>query len=138
MIPATLPPEFELLRANDQWILWEEQVRDGKKTKVPVDLFGFAINSQDPGQWMTYELAAERANATGRGAGFVVTAADNIFFLDVDHQLINGVWSDNARWARASFPGAAFEISTSGDGFHLIGKYTHRPEHSNSRLEPDS
>ena len=121
MIPKTLPAEFALFAGSDQWVL--------RRDKVPVDAAGHPINAQDPAQWMSFETAAAHGVPLGR----VFTAADQYFFLDVDHAWDGKQWNATAQWARAALPGAACEISQSGTGLHFFGRYTSVPEHSNKR-----
>jgi hypothetical protein len=126
---VTLPVHYVLFEGWDQWINWEIRERDGKLVKVPISPDGRLINSQDPANWVSYAAA----KATGRNVGFVFTAADPFFFIDVDKSLIDGKWSENATWVHQTLSSAVFEISQSGTGFHLFGKYTSVPPHSNKR-----
>lgn len=138
MIPIEAPAPFAAMAAWPQWIVWEIQLRDGDEIKCPIDpTTGRPSNSQDPATWRSYADAAAAANARpGAGVGFVFTKADPFFFIDVDKALLpNGQWSDIAKWVASQFPGATFEVSHSGTGFHLFGQYTSVPAHSCRRSD---
>ncbi len=137
MIPDVAPAPFAAMAAYSQWIVWQIQTRDGDEVKVPIDpLSGFPTNSQNPASWMAYADAARAANEVpGAGVGFVFTANDPFFFIDIDKALVNGEWSQQAIWARQQFPDATYELSYSGTGFHLFGQYTSVPEHKCKRSD---
>jgi hypothetical protein len=70
-----------------------------------------------------------RADATaaavgGLGVGFVFTAADPYWFLDLDDCLSadGKTWMPHAREVCKSLPGAAIEVSQSGRGLHIVGR----------------
>lgn len=123
-----------------QWIIWRADPipgKPGKSTKRPIDAGnGLPLDAHAPGNWLTYEAADALAASRGLGVGFVFTAKDPFFFVDVDEALQpDGQWSEGGQWAFRCFPGAAFEISHSGRGFHLFGRYTQVPPHSNKRKD---
>ena len=126
-----LPEQYQLFQGYDQWINWALQLRDGKWIKVPIDTAGRWVSAGDRDQWMSYDVAAAR----GEHVGFYFDAADPFFFLDVDDAWDGKQWSETARWARAALPGAVYELSQSGTGFHLFGRYTSMPAHSNRRKD---
>lgn len=68
-------------------------------------------------------LAAVARLGTGFGLGFVFTAADPFFFIDIDNCLLpdGSAWSPLALQICAAFPGAAIEVSASGKGLHIFG-----------------
>jgi hypothetical protein len=126
---VTLPEHYRLFEGWNQWINWDVREREGKLVKVPVDAGGRLINAQDPAKWMTYEAAL----ANGRPVGFVFQDSDPFFFVDVDKALVDGVWNQTAQWIRQQLPTAVFEVSQSGTGFHLFGRYSSIPPHGNKR-----
>ena len=111
-----------------QWILWELQTRPGqsKPAKVPVSPAGHNIDPVNPVNWMTHE----QASAHGKPLGFVFVEADPYFFLDLDNCLGPDGWSERATTLLARFPRAMREVSVSGTGLHVFGRYSGpRPDH---------
>ena len=138
MVPSKIPHPFRGLGDFDQWVLWKliPDPLGGKDKKVPINsTSGFPCNPHDPASQLDYPSAASAANRLGAGVGFVFTAADPFFFVDVDGAFVNGEWSELARQIYAMFPGAMFEISQSGTGFHIFGRYSELVPHSNKRSD---
>lgn len=80
-IPATL-------RARPQWVVWRWATRDGKTTKIPHSpLTGQAASSTDPATWGTFAdaTAFQAEHEWVAGVGIVVTPADNLVGIDLDH-----------------------------------------------------
>ena len=136
-----LPPALAGFAGFDQFILWKAVPKpNGKTDKVPTDpATGLPCNSQDPAQWMSYDAAKSAAKRLGLGIAFVFTYADPFWFVDVDDALQpDGTWSPIATWVYQLFPGASYELSQSGKGFHLFGRYSGTlPPHSNKRADWD-
>jgi len=125
-----LPKELAAFKGWNQWVVWKivagSKVPLNPKTGLPGD-------AQDPANWMDFDTAVARAKELGaNGVGFALTKKDPFFFVDVDNALQDdGQWSPTAKWVLGQFPGAAYEVSWSGNGFHLYGFYTSIIEHSN-------
>jgi hypothetical protein len=119
----TLPEALGALGAFDQFILWIAKDRDGKIAKLPVDYrTGQVASAHDPNIWMSADDAIARAASTeAMGVGFVFTEADPFFFLDIDHCREGDKWSDTAMQLVGALPGAAVEVSMSGEGLHIFG-----------------
>jgi len=103
-----------------QWVRYTE--RSGRK--VPLMSAGKhdAASSTDMATWSTYSAAGR--STVGVGRGFVLTAADPIVCIDLDHALVDG---ELAPWAREIVNGAPatyIEVSPSGTGLHLWGTGT--------------
>ena len=130
-----LPPALLPLAAYRQFILYRlEPQPDGKTKKTPLDWrTQRAHNPHDPAIWLTADQAMFNAQVYGLGVGFVITAADPFWFLDVDHCLTAGGWSAESQAICAALAGVAVEISQSGTGLHLIGSGP-VPEH---RIAPN-
>jgi hypothetical protein len=108
----TLPPALAPLGAYKQFITHNVD-------KVPTDWrTGMPCNPHDPEVWTDY-LTAYLAG-DGR-VGFVLTANDPFWCLDVDHCAVDGAWSALALEIRAMLPSCALEVSQSGQGWHLWG-----------------
>ncbi|MEE9393728.1 MAG: DUF5906 domain-containing protein [Planctomycetota bacterium] len=137
MIPDELPPALAAFAAYPQFIVWKfvPQPEGVKDKKVPIDPgTGAACNPHDASNQFTFNDARDNARSLGLNVGFAFNAVDPFFFVDVDNALRDGQWSDVAQWVFASFPGAAFEVSASGKGFHLFGRYEGAfPEHGKRR-----
>lgn len=115
-----------------QFILYRLVPRDDKVAKMPLDhrtLQPFAAGSnwqQDPAAWTTRDNAAALAElcGDGYGVGFLFTPTDPFFFLDIDDCLqADNTWSPVAHDLLARLPGAAVEVSLSGQGLHVFGRY---------------
>lgn len=87
--------------------------------KIPVNAAQMPINPHDPVNWIT----EAEARASGGTYGFVFTPNDPYVFLDFDKcRLPDGSWSPEVTEIFSAFRarGAAGEISTSGNGLHII------------------
>ncbi len=123
----TLPKPLEPLAAYKQFILYDNE-------KVPVHYKTLdAIDPHNPANRTDADTALHYANAHGNacaGIGFVFTANDPFWFVDIDGALQpDNTWSPVALELLRLLPGAAVEISRSGTGLHIIGSGT-PPAHS--------
>lgn len=128
-----LPPALAALGAYRQFVTYRlvPSVKPGKMDKLPCDArTGEVKNAHDPRAWGTFDEArACVALGVADGIGFVFTAADPFFFLDMDGALQpDGQWSPLAVNLCQRFPGAAVEVSQSGTGLHIFGTGT-VPDH---------
>ena len=119
----TLSAPFAALARFPQFINWHLVPRDPKPAKVPFDpTTGKNIDPHDPKNWKTYERAKALADRNGCGVGFVLTAEDPFFFIDLDNCIDDeGTFSPVAQDILRRFDGAAVEISQSGRGIHIMG-----------------
>lgn len=89
--------------------------------KVPLATDGEAASSTDPATWTTYRQA--RASDVGVGLGCVLTDADDVVCIDLDHAL-----DEHGRpvpWAAEILdrtPPTWIEVSPSGRGLHIWGR----------------
>lgn len=107
----------------------------GKTDKFPIDpISKKKINAHDPNSWMSYETAVGHLITLGDGysLGFSFIPDDKYFFIDLDNCLLaNGQWSPVATAICMQFSGCYIEVSQSGRGLHIIGKYDgYTPAHS--------
>lgn len=123
----SLPPPLAPLGEYRQFVVYRlvPSVRKaGKTDKLPCDpATGQVKNAHDPAIWCDFATAAASV-AAGRahGVGFVFTANDPFWFVDIDGALQpDGTWSKLATDLCAGFAGAAVEVSQSGTGLHIIG-----------------
>ncbi len=117
----TLPDRFVLYRR-------ELDLKKLKWGKIPCDSQGRKINPHDPNNWMTYAEALRQATwdenqpSAPYGVGFVLNG-DGWWFYDLDNCLgKDGNWEPWAHAAFLSFKGGLGEISTSGNGLHILGR----------------
>lgn len=92
--------------------------------KLPCDArTGQVANAHNPAAWGTFdEAVACVAAGRAHGVGFVFTANDPFYFLDIDGALLpTNTWSTLATDLCAQLSGAAVEVSQSGRGLHIIG-----------------
>lgn len=126
-----IAPALHALTAHRQFIVFRlepSKTRPGKTDKIPCDnQTGKNASAHNPAIWTDADTASERATSLGanRGVGFVLTADCKVFCLDIDNCLQpDGQWSPLARQLCEMFPGAAIEVSQSGRGLHIWGKYS--------------
>lgn len=128
-----LPPALAALAAYRQFVTYRlvPSAKPGKMDKLPCDArTGQVANAHNSAAWGTFDEAAATV-AAGRayGVGFVFTANDPFYFLDIDGALLpNGTWSTVAQDLCATLGGAAVEVSQSGTGLHIFGSGT-VPQH---------
>lgn len=120
---GSLVQAFATLSNYPQFILWKSVQRGDRTDKLPVNPHTGAVqDAHDPAIWLGLEAAEQRAADIGVGVGFVFTAADPLFFIDIDNCLqADGQWSPLAIELCGRFPGALMEVSQSGRGLHIIG-----------------
>lgn len=116
---------LEPLKALRQWIVvMLVPLANGKTTKLPVDYrTGNVCDAHSPAVWTDYSTAATLASRWGAGAGtgFVLTAADPFWCLDVDNCRTATGLSDLATSLVAALPDTVVEVSQSGHGLHIWG-----------------
>lgn len=104
-----------------QWINWKsiKKPNQAKPAKVPYCYkTNQKINAHDPANWMTFE----EARTSCEYIGFVLTANDPYFCIDLDHSFKNGQWSQFSLDILTWFQGAYVEVSYSQDGLHIFGR----------------
>ena len=114
-----LPEALAPLAAYNQFILRKGKIPCGPLTKKP-------INPLSPTNWMDVQTALAWAThfSSDFGIGFVFTADDPYFFIDIDNCLLKDKqWSSTALELCQQMSGAAVEVSQSGKGLHIFGTY---------------
>ncbi len=111
------------LKALPQWVCWRYVTRDGKPTKMPISAkTGGPASTTDPGTWASFgDATLSMEWGQHDGIGFVFTAADDFFMVDLDDARDIDV---NAEWADRivdRFP-IYWEVSASGAGLKGIGR----------------
>lgn len=116
----TLPPPLAGFAAYQGFINYKLAPKPkGGVDKLPVDSSGSVIDSQDFRHVKTYIDAA----ATGLPVALVIRENHGVFFIDLDHCYVNGAWLPGVSEICGMFPGAFVEVSSSGDGLHIIGRF---------------
>ena len=118
-----------------QWfvwrIYWDEETQ--KNEKRPTNLTTFAISAKSPENWMTCDEAFALRNtmrlrekgATRYVVGFMLTDDCGYWLYDIDSCVVDGQLSPFAAEQRDQLKDCFFEISSSGNGVHIVGKNTH-------------
>ncbi|MFJ9694957.1 bifunctional DNA primase/polymerase [Kitasatospora sp. NPDC101183] len=89
--------------------------------KVPLTPAGRAASSTDPATWSAHEEAT--ASTTGVGLGFVLSDADDIVCIDLDHCIRpDGSLEPWAASIVADVGTTYVEVSPSGTGLHIWGR----------------
>lgn len=109
--------------------------KPGKMDKIPCCPYTmqFGVNPMDSSYHTDFNTAKMVADACGQeyGVGFVFTANDPYFFIDIDSAYNGQQWSQLSQTICSNFPGAYVEVSQSGTGLHIIGRYQGvAPDHS--------
>ena len=121
------------LHARAQWVIVKlVPLPNGATDKIPMSVTGAAIDAHDPQHWLGHAAATGAAALWGPSfiVGFVLTAADPFWCLDIDKcAQPDGTWSPLALRLIQALPGAAVEVSQSGRGLHVWGQGP-VPEHS--------
>lgn len=109
------------MKDQPRWVLWKRVERDGKVTKIPINvLTGMGAKSNDPSTWTDFETALGSVGAFGcDGLGFML--GNGFFGVDLDHALDNQEGKALCR-EFADALHSYTEISQSGTGIHIICK----------------
>jgi putative DNA primase/helicase len=110
------------LRNHPHWVVWREERRDGKPTKVPYQAVDVRVRarSTDPETWSAYGYAAnavERGQAAG--VGYVFSADDDYAGVDLDKCVVDGKVDPHAMDIVRRLDSYT-ELSPSGTGLHVI------------------
>lgn len=125
-IKENLPKELIRL---PQWVLWKLEPRRGSKklTKIPYNRHGNMASVTNPKDWSGFfDIMHEENNSltgymgTGySGWGFVFTAGDPYVGIDLDHCVVNGKLTDEAKEIIMKL-NSYTERSQSKTGVHII------------------
>ena len=111
----------------------------GKYKKVPLNSLTLdPHNPLDSSIHLNYDDARNRAESLGEGygVGFVIMKDEGYFFIDLDNCLTNeNTWSETAINTLQYYPQAYIEVSHSGRGLHIIGRYEGTAPFDGKRLD---
>ena len=132
-----IPP---VLKDRPQWVVWRQEEREGKPTKIPYQPRNpkQKASSTNPDTWGTLEQALNVAKTNGFGGiGYVFSVEDPYCGVDLDHcrdPETGGI----AEWAWEIIRrlNSYTEISPSGTGVHILIEGT-VPPGGNSKGLPD-
>lgn len=110
------PSEMTSLR---RWVQWRPVRRGGRWTKLPTTVAGAPASSTNPATWTSFE---EAVSDPKRRIGFVL--GDGIGCIDLDHCLIDGHLTEGAAEILSMLPATWVEVSPSGDGLHIWGRFS--------------
>jgi len=125
-------PMLQSLSAHRGFVAYRlAKLPGGKKTdKIPFNgATGYDSNAQDQTTWLTPDVAQAYATAwapkfkDGTGVGIVIYEGSQLFCVDIDGCVTDGVPSEFAQDIMAKFPGAYMELSQSKKGLHIFGLY---------------
>ena len=122
-----------------QFIVSKIVKEGGKLIKKPCSPHGIVSSLKDKANWMTLEAAIAKCKELGAeyGPGFVFTRESGFFFIDIDGAAVGGDWSELAKTICKAFEGCYVEISKSGTGLHIIGRYNGELSHKNKNIPLD-
>ena len=131
----TIPLALGAMKPFAQFMLYTlvpSTSRPGKTDKFPCNLAGKVVSAHERQYWVDADTACAEATRRGAewGVAFVLSDDDPFFFIDIDDCLIDGAWSPLALELCNSFPGAAVEVSQSGQGLHILGSIDIVPDHA--------
>lgn len=124
----TLPPALAHLATYRQFMLYKvvHVAGEPKPRKLPLHPETLvATDAHDPRAWTDAATACARAALLGApyGVAFSFQPGNGLFFVDIDGALqADGTWSPLAIELFRRFPGAAGEVSYSGEGLHIIAR----------------
>jgi putative DNA primase/helicase len=126
-LPVLIHGIPQSMRADNRWLVWRYETRDGDTTKVPYQSARSQTkaSSTDPSTWSTFDLALA-AYQDGKSDGIGFALGDGYFGLDFDHGVAGGVIDADGQAMLDAVPTYA-ELSVSGTGLHLIGRGTLPP-----------
>lgn len=119
---------YEALFGYKQFVNW----RFENGVKIPCDPHNhYRVDAHAPENHLDFLTAHAAALEHQMGLGFALTDSDPFFLLDLDHCLDvkTQQWSGLAQQLCHEFQGACVEVSSSGEGLHLVGSYREIPEH---------
>ena len=116
------------LRALNQWVCWQYENRNGKRTKAPIDAKSngklLYAKSNDQATWSDFDaaLATCEIHPELAGIGFCFAPGDGLTGIDLDHVFFpdTGELRPEAAEILAKFKGTYAEISPSGTGLRLF------------------
>lgn len=129
---------IEELRRRPHWLVWREERRDDKTTKVPYRSLEPRVkaSSTDPESWSSHTYAAnavERGQAAG--VGYVFSPDDEYVGVDLDDCVVDGKVDPHAMDIVRQLDSYT-ELSPSGTGLHIIVRAAIRGKRNRTKKTP--
>jgi putative DNA primase/helicase len=126
MLPLDLDKIPSELKVRPQWVVWRQEEREGKLTKVPYRPQNpkKKADTTAPDTWGTFEQAVSVAQTNGfHGIGYVFSPQDDYAGVDLD-KCRDRETGEIEPWARANIGRlqSYTEESPSGTGLHILVK----------------
>lgn len=117
-------PGFDGLKYFAQFIPYRLQQDGNKLKKFPIDPRGYQTDHTNRANWHTFDACEALAKRLGPNVGiaFELTEDDPYWFLDIDDCATETGWTPEANALCAELQGAAIEISSSGNGLHIVAR----------------
>jgi putative DNA primase/helicase len=110
------------LKALPQWILWRNEKRNNKPTKVPYQVDGEMAQANNRRTWSTFATAIKfYLEGNYDGIGFVFSRQDNYIGIDIDKCVADGKTNTFSTEIIDTLDSYT-EFSPSGKGIHIIVK----------------
>ena len=120
--PATDDPYPNVpaeLKQRRQWLVWREEIRVDKPTKVPYQVNGKKAQSNNASTWTDYATVCKHQERFD-GIGFVFTEEDKYTGIDLDDCIIDAKVQPWAKEILDRFQGKSYmEVSPSGKGIKM-------------------
>ena len=120
--PATDDPYPNVpaeLKQRRQWLVWREEIRRDKTTKVPYQVNEKKAQSNNASTWTDYVTVCKHQERFD-GIGFVFTPGDLYTGIDLDDCIIDGKVQPWAEEIIGKFQSSAYiEVSPSGNGIKI-------------------
>ena len=116
------------IKAKTQWVVWREEKRDGKPTKIPYQVNRRKAQSNQANTWTDYQTVCNHRDGFS-GIGFVFSADDSYCGIDLDHCLNEGKMKDWSKPIVDRLKSVGYgERSPSGKGIKFWTRATLPPE----------
>jgi len=110
----------QALKDPPQWVLWCEEERDGRMTKIPYQAGGSLASSTDPDTWGDFDTARKAFRGGDfDGIGFVFAEEGPFVGVDLDDCFDGGALTDGALGVVERLDSYT-ETSPSDTGLHVI------------------
>ena len=113
---------FAALKKYNQFIIYKLVFENNHASKKPLSYkTGLVANPLDVSNHTDFDTACASASLFNAHVGFVLTKNDPFFLLDIDSKnYTEKGWSSTALYLNERLNHAAFELSSSGKGLHII------------------
>lgn len=108
----------EYLKENAKWCLWKYEIRNNKKTKIPINPNSETYAStKNPLTFSSFDKALEKLSSYD---GLGIRVDGNLVAIDVDQCVQDGGLDGLAKEIVSHFPKSYIEFSPSGKGLRIF------------------